>query len=197
MSIAAAYNEKALLALVASGNREAFAQLYITHLNGLFRYIYLFTKSKEETEEILQDLFLKIWETREKLTEVDSFKNYVYRIAKNKVIDHVRHLQIRHRVLSEIKRTKELSGVSTSDHCAYREYYQLVQQAIEKLPPKRKLIFRLTIENGLSLDEIARQLKISPSVVQKQTYKASHFVREYLFKHGEIAFPILLIFLLQ
>ena len=190
MMIANAINdEKTLLAMVATGNRQAFTKLYTSYLNVLYRYIFLFTKSKEESEEILQDIFIKIWANREKLSEIDSFKNYLFRFAKNKLLDKVRHSQIRLRVLSEIKRTKNISEATTSDQCAYREYYKVVQQAIEKLPPKRKLIFRLNIENGLSQDEIARELNISKSVVQKQIYSASHFVREYLFKHGEISFP--------
>jgi RNA polymerase sigma-19 factor, ECF subfamily len=194
MLIAAINDEKTLLAKVATGDRPAFTRLYTSHLNILYRYIFLFTKSKEESEEILQDIFIKIWENREKLSEVDSFRNYLFRFAKNKLLDKIRHSQIRLRVLSEIKRTKSISETTTSDQCAYREYYKVVQQAIEKLPPKRKHIFRLNIENGLSQDEIARELNISKSVVQKQIYSASHFVREYLFKHGEISFPILTIF---
>lgn len=191
MLIAAKYDEKELLAMVATGNRPAFTQLYSAHLGNLYRYIFLFTKSKEETEEILQEIFIKIWENREKLPEIDSMENYLFRFARNKLLDNIRHLQIRQRVLSEIKRTKDASETTTSDQCTYREYYRLVQQAIEKLPPKRKLIFRLNIENGLSQDEIALQLNISKSVVQKQIYRASHFVREYLFKHDEISFSIL------
>jgi RNA polymerase sigma-70 factor (family 1) len=197
MTIAAINEEKTLLAIVATGDRQAFTKLYTTHLNGLYRYIFLFTKSKEEAEEILQDIFIKIWVNREKLSEIDSFKSYLFRFAKNKLLDKIRHSQIRQRVLSEIKRTKNVSETTTSDQCAYREYYKVVQQAIEKLPPKRKLIFRLNIENGLSQDEIARELNISKSVVQKQTYRASLFVREYLFKHGEISFSILISFFLS
>jgi RNA polymerase sigma-70 factor (ECF subfamily) len=191
MLLASNYDEKTLLALVATGDRGAFTQLYTAHYNNLYRYIFLYNKSKEESEEVLQDLFIKIWENREKLIEVDSFKNYIFRIAKNKILDNIRHMQTRCRVFAEIKRTKDIAEFTTTDQCVFREYYQVVQQAIEKLPPKRKLIFRLNIENGLSPDEIAHKLSISKSVVQKQTYKASHFVREYLLKHGEISFPIL------
>ena len=197
MQTAATYEEKALLARVATGNREAFEQLYTTHLNSLHRYIFLFTKSKEDSEEILQEIFIKIWENREKLSEVDSFKNYIFRSAKNKILDNIRHLQVKQRVLLEIKRTKEIAEQTTSNHCAYREYYKVVQVAIEKLPPKRKLIFRLNVENGLSPDEIALRLNISKSVIQKQTYKAAHFIREYLLKHGEISFPVLVLLFLS
>ena len=194
MLIASIYDDKILLARVAKGNMKAFTQLYSTYLKDVYHYIFLFTKSKEETEEILQEIFIKIWEGREKLVEIECFKNYLYRIAKNKVLDRVRHMQVRHRVLMEIKRDRIISEAATGDQCAFKEYYQIVQQAIEKLPPRRKLIFRLTIENGLSQDEIARQLNISQSVVQKQLYSATHFVKEYLFRHAEISLSSLIMF---
>jgi RNA polymerase sigma-70 factor (family 1) len=194
MLIAAINHEKALLTRVASGDRQAFSQLYSSHISSLYNYIFLFTKSKEETEEILQDIFIRIWEHREKLVAVESFKNYVFRFAKNKLLDKFRHLQVRLAVLAEIKHTRTFSGTLTSDECDYREYYKIVQQAIEKLPRRRKLIFRLNIENGFSQDEIARELRISKSVVQKQIYRATAFVRKYLFDHGEVSFLLLISF---
>jgi RNA polymerase sigma-70 factor (family 1) len=194
MLLAAINDEKALLARVATGDRQAFGQLYSSYLSSLYHYIFLFTKSKEETEEILQDIFIRIWENREKLAEVESFKNYLFRFAKHKFLDKCRHLQIKLAVLAEISRTRNYSGTLTSDECDYREYYKMVQQAIEKLPRKRKLIFRLNIENGFSQDEIARELRISKSVVQKQIYRATDFVRKYLFEHGEISFLFLISF---
>jgi RNA polymerase sigma-70 factor (family 1) len=196
MLLAAINEEKALLVRVADGDRQAFGLLYSNYLSSLYRYIFLFTKSKEETEEILQDIFVRIWEHREKLLEVESFRNYLFRFAKNKLLDKFRHLQIRLAVLAEIRRSRNFSGSFTSDECDYREYYRIVQQAIEKLPRRRKLIFRLNIENGFSQDEIARELKISKSVVQKQIYRATNFVRNYLFEHGEISFLLLLSFCL-
>jgi RNA polymerase sigma-70 factor (family 1) len=194
MLIAANYNEQALLSLIANGDRKAFAKIYTTYLSNLYRYVFLFTKSEEETREIIQEIFIKLWESREKLPEIGSFENYVFRMVKNRLLDKIRQLQIRQRVHLEIKRSRISSENTTGDQCAYREYYKVVQQAIEKLPPKRKLIFRLNIENGLSQDEIAAKLSISKSVVQKQIYSASHFVKKYLHKHGEIVFPVLAAF---
>ncbi|WP_336516988.1 RNA polymerase sigma-70 factor [Pollutibacter soli] len=191
MPIAGYEESKVLLQRIAEGDRVAFTTFYTSHLNKLYRYIFLFTKSKEDTEEILQDIFIKIWENREKLREIDLASSYLTQIAKNKIIDKVRSMQTRHRVLSEIRRSRESFANTTGDDCVYREYYLVVQQAIDKLPPKRKLIFRLNTENGLSQDEIANQLKISRSVVQKQLYSASHFVRKYLFEHGEISMSVI------
>lgn len=197
MLTVAKYDERTLLSMVAKGDRCAFEQLYSSHLDSLYRYIFVFTKSKEETEDILQEIFIKIWAIREKLPEINSLKDYLFRFAKNKLLDNIRHLQVSQRFLSEIRETKNISENTTGDQYTYKEYYRLVQQAIEELPPKRKLIFRLNIEKGLSQDEIAKQLNISKSVVQKQIYKASYFVREYLFKHGELTFSLLVAFLHQ
>lgn len=192
-----AYKEgNTLLKRIAKGDRDAFAQFYTSHVKSLYKYIYLFTRSKEETEEMLQDIFMKIWDRREKITELESAKNYLRQVARNKIIDKVRSHQIKHRVMAEIRRSKDVFDFATDDECAFREYYKFVQQAIDKLPPKRKLIFRLNIENGLSKAEIAQQLKISSSVVEKQIYGATHFVRKYLFEHGEISLFLLIAFLL-
>lgn len=191
MSIAVYEEGKILLQRIAEGDRSAFTYFYTSHLNRLYRYIFLFTKSKEDTEEILQDIFIKIWENREKLREVESATAYLTQIAKNKMLDKVRSLQVRHRVLAEIRRSREDYATTTGDDCAYREYYHVVQRAVDKLPPKRKLIFRLNTENGLSQEEIANQLNISRSVVQKQLYSATKFVRKYLFEHGEISMTLL------
>lgn len=193
MPTASRENENVLLAEVANGSREAFAKLYTRHLNNLVRYVSLVNKSNEETEEIIQEVFVKIWERRERLPEVDSFKNYLFRCAKNKLLDNFRRQEVRRRALFEIGRHKVVIASTTTDHAEYKEYYFLVQQAIERLPPQRKLIFRLKTEGGYTPSEIADQLNISSSVVKKQMYKAAHFVREYLLKNGEISLQALLL----
>jgi RNA polymerase sigma-70 factor (family 1) len=188
-------DEKSLLAAVASGDRSAFNQLYAAHINNVYEYIFLFTKSKEETEELLQEVFVNLWEKREKLAEVDSFKSYLFRAAKNRLITNVRHMQVKHRVLSEIGRTTDDSQHTTEYDVTYKEYHQVLQKAIAKLPPKRKLIFRLNMENGLSYDEIAHQLQISKSVVKNQLYKALDFIRQYLSQHGADSLTVIIILL--
>jgi RNA polymerase sigma-70 factor (family 1) len=188
-------DEKSLLANVATGDRSAFNQLYAAHINNVYEYIFLFTKSKEETEELLQEVFVNLWEKREKLAEVDSFKSYLFRAAKNRLITNVRHMQVKHRVLSEIGRTTDDSQHTTEYDVTYKEYHQVLQKAIAKLPPKRKLIFRLNMENGLSYDEIAHQLQISKSVVKNQLYKALDFIRQYLSQHGADSLTVIIILL--
>jgi RNA polymerase sigma-70 factor (ECF subfamily) len=188
-------DEQILLGKVAEGDRKAFNRLYAVHIENVYNYIYLFTKSKEETEEILQEVFVNIWKHREKLAAVNSFKHYVFRAAKNRLINHLRHTRIKNRVFSEIREHAVIMQASADDEIIYRESYRLIQEAVEKLPPKRKAIFKMHIEEEISYAEIAEQLKISISVVKKQFYKACHSVRQYLRTKGEIL-PLLLVYLL-
>ncbi|HEX5554042.1 MAG TPA: sigma factor [Chitinophagaceae bacterium] len=95
------HTEKISLERIASGDRKAFNELYTAHIEGVYNYIYLFTKSKDETEEILQGVFVSIWESREKLEAIRSFKHYLSRASKNKLINHIRHIKIKNRVLAE------------------------------------------------------------------------------------------------
>jgi RNA polymerase sigma-70 factor (family 1) len=193
MTDASHFDEKLLLAAVAAGDRGAFNQLYSAHINNVYNYIYLFTKSKEETEELLQEVFVHLWEKREMLAEVVSFKNYLFRAAKNRLITNVRHMQVKHKVLSQIRQSTDDTQHTTEYDVAYKEYHQVLQRAIAKLPPKRRLIFRMNIENGLSYDEIAHQLQISKSVVKNQFYKALDFIRQYLIQHGASSLAVILI----
>lgn len=186
--------EKILLDKVASGDRAAFNRLYTGYIDNVYNYIYLFTKSKVVAEEILQETFVNIWENKGKLAEVASFRHYIFRAVKNKLINHIRHEKIKNRVLHEISERRTDISEAPDYEVTYKEYHRIIQEAIEQLPPKRKMIFKLTIEEGNSFDQIAEQLKISKSVVKKQFYKARDFVRQYLYEKGEI-FAILFILL--
>jgi len=178
--------EKELLTRVASGDRQAFSQLYLTYIDSVYNYIYLFTRSEEETGELLQEVFVGLWEKREKLLMVDSFRSYLFRAAKNRLLNLVRHTRIRKRVLTEIGRTATVSQEAVDYSIAYKEYSRLVQEAVERLSPKRRQIFRMNVEEGLSYDEIAQYLSISKSVVKNQFYTACASVRQYLYQRGSL-----------
>ncbi|HWK07432.1 MAG TPA: RNA polymerase sigma-70 factor [Puia sp.] len=186
------YNEKELLLLASGGDRIAFTRLYAQYLDHLYKYIFLFTKSPETSEEIIQEVFISIWEHRERLAQVNSFQSYLFRAARNKAVDYTRRRQVEERVLagylSEKKETPETPGEAFD----YKAYYHLVQEAIDKLPPRRQMIFRMNTEKGLSHDEIARELDISKSAVKNQLYEAYDFVRGYLSQNGEVSFALIL-----
>lgn len=164
----------------AAGDRESFALLYRRHLSAVYRYLYLFSGSKYDSEEVVQDIFVSIWEQRAKLAGVRCFRAYLFRLAKNRMIDMIRRKQ-RERVLIPGHPNLPVPwSRPADDHLIYDQLRLQATQAISELPPRRKLIFELSSQEGLSLDEIARELKISKSVVKKQLYAAIGHLRKQL-----------------
>lgn len=181
-----AYTEGELLQLAAAGNRQAFSALYVECLHDLHRYLYLFTRSKETTEDIIQEIFVKLWEQKAQLTAIRSFRQYLFRMARNKVMDHIRSRRLQQRATADLLAGADASCADSDHKTLTSQYIHIARQAVEQLPDKRRLIFRLNTEEHLSLDEIASRLKISRSVVKKQLYAARHYVRQYLREHAEL-----------
>ncbi len=179
-------HEKRLLEDAAKSDRASYAQLYSHYLPVMLDYVYLFTKSKELSEEIVQDLFVKIWEKREGLSTVMSFRPYLFTSVKNRIMDHFRHQKVEEKFRAQIGSMSEESQEQSDYDLIYNQSYELVEKAILLLSEKRRNIFQLKTQQDLTFDEIADQLNISKSVVKKQYYTASVFIKDYLRKHGEI-----------
>lgn len=180
-------DEKTLLEAVAAGNREAFTCLYSTHLSGLFRYARLFVASPTEAEELIQEVFVRIWERRATLPRISSFKAYAYQTTKNLVVDYWR--EQKQQAIQQQRFLNEATAPELADEALiYRQGYQIAQQAIAQLPPKRKQIFLLRTQEELSLDDIAQELAISKPVVKKQFYAATAFIKAYLKRHADWSF---------
>jgi len=173
-------DEKQLLRDIANGDRVSFNELYVRYMHNLYQYVHLICKSKELTEEVIQDIFIKIWLNRENLNNVAYFKAYLYRCARNLLMDKIRRTQLEKKV-KELLSFHEVETTVNSDSTAIcNQYRQFTREAISLLPEKRKRIVELSTQEGLSLDEIAAQLSISKSVVKKQLYSGMSFVRDYL-----------------
>jgi RNA polymerase sigma-70 factor (ECF subfamily) len=193
MSSVGVHNEKELLQQVSQGDRDAFRRLYIGYYEQVRRYIYLFEPSRENLDELTQDVFVRVWEKRGHLGGVASFADYLFLVTRNVVFNYLRSLKVQQKV-------KELNGLDgtgvndTEDLVLFKQYYRIALEAMEKLPPGRRRVLKMSIDDGLSLDEIAAELKISRAGVKKQLYAATAFVRKYLQEHGEIT-AILFVFL--
>lgn len=185
------YNEPHLILLVSQGNREAFTQLYSRHLDAVTQYIRLFTNSEDEADEVIQDVFVRIWEQRDKLSTVTAFKSYVAKAARNRLLDHLRHLAVRKAAIIDLQTTA--TAETPEDVWHYRYIYEKVQQQITALPAQCQHVFRLSVEKGMSLDEIAAELRISKSGVKNQLYKAQKLVRQCFEETDNHLFLVLLL----
>jgi RNA polymerase sigma-70 factor (ECF subfamily) len=186
-------DDETLLARVSEGNREAFSILYSRYIHNLYRYVYLVCKSHEDSEEIVQDLFVKLWENRAHGRVVSSFKSYIYRSAKNQIIDYVRKQKSQLQLIDKAAWPFSNSEFADSP-VILKQYAAIVKAAIEKLPQKRKLIFEMRTQDDLSLDEIASKLGISKNVVKKQFYQGASFVRTYVTEQITVIIFLIIVF---
>jgi RNA polymerase sigma-70 factor (ECF subfamily) len=184
-------DEKELIVRLSEGDRAAFSLLYKQYLDNICRYIFSICHDKQLSEEITQDLFIKIWENRAMLATVTLIKPYLYRSARNLLLNHIRKEQLQSRVIASYQDMTPVSVTTIHEKIAYDQYFEITRNAVDLLPEKRKQIFKLRSDEALTIDEIAARLSISRSVVKKQWHKGVMFVREYLHKHGEMTIIIL------
>lgn len=179
--------EHLLLQQTAEGSPEAFSAIYRFYLPRLYKYIYPFVRSsKEDTEEILNDLFMKIWERKEELAGIRTFKSYLYSMARNRLVNLHEHSKVKQKAIDYITNHAETSGKAADEAFIYSQYHVMVQDAIEMLPPKRRQVFEMSVYQELSHDEIAVQMQIFKSMVKKQLYAAVRHMKEYLRVHADL-----------
>lgn len=188
------FNEQELLEKVAEGDLDAFADVYNYYVPKLYRFAYPFTnQNKEDTEEVIQNVFLKIWMRKEKLVTVRSFDAYLFRMAKNHLIDLKKQINSKQRIVDEITPSGTTYVTSAHDKLVYNEYYHSAKAALSLLTPQRRKIFEMRTEMEMSIDEIAKTLDISQSAVKKQLYEAIKQIKKHL--SHEVGWPVLLWFL--
>jgi RNA polymerase sigma-70 factor (family 1) len=159
----------------------AFKKLYDQYYPGLFIAAKKFLKSADMAEDVVQEVFLAIWDRRTKLTHVNQFDLYLYRIAKNKVSELV-IAQLKSNAL----RQEYAARMKVADDGEYKEQrLQQIENLVQAMPKKRKEIFILAKLEGLRYDAIARRLNISLGVVQHTVTKALKFINDR--KHDVIS----------
>ena len=123
--------------------------------------------------------------------EVESFKGYLFMVTRNVVLNFIRAIKVR-RKIKELDEAMVAGGNDLENELLFKQYYRMAVEAMEKLPPGRRKVLKMSIDEGFTLDEIAARLGISRSGVKKQLYAATAFVRQYLQEHGEISLALVI-----
>lgn len=178
------FEEEQLLAEVANGSVEAFTRLFNIYLPLMHRYIEKFLDfHRPDIEEVSQDTFLKIWKKKEILVTVRSFEKYLYVVGRHTLIDFYRR-----RKSDRSKRLADqyhnIPDYPADEKVIHDEYIELANRAIDLLPEKRKLIFRLRTQEELTIEEIAERTDSSVGGVHLNLKKAVTFIRDHLKDKG-------------
>ena len=172
-------NINLLLLKVAEGNENAFCQLFKTYDSQLNGYIMSMTRSEPLTQEMVQDVFLKIWMNRHSLKEIYSFKSYLFVIARNHTFDTLK--QIKRKRKREKEWMNNMVNQTLNDHAetAIDKSYEKIQDAVKLLPPQQKKIYSLKRE-GMKQADIAQELNISVETVKKHMLLAMRFLKSQI-----------------
>ncbi|MBO9632298.1 MAG: RNA polymerase sigma-70 factor [Chitinophagaceae bacterium] len=176
--------DKQLLQLIATGDEAAFAALFATHRNRIYSLAYRLIGVKSAAEDIVQDVFLKIWIKREELTQVQNFRAWVNTITANLVSNMLRRVAYEYRFLREITHTQDRNSTDVINISAFHELQHKIHQAVSSLSKQQQKIFLLSREQGLKYTAIAELLGISTATVKTHMVEALRNIRAHLAANG-------------
>ena len=197
MSYAFSNNEQELLSQLRASDKKAFTTLYQLHSKHIYLNLLRLVKIETVAEEILQDIFVLIWEKRETIIIEQSFSAYLVRIAENKVFDFFRKLKRDRSIFNKIKAISSGAYTHIEERIFIDERSAAFQVALNKLPPQRKQVFYLCKIEGKSYSEVSGLLGISPSTINDHIVKATRTVKEIMITNKEAVTIWLLLYILN
>jgi len=171
-----AHPDENILLKVAQGDEAAFAELYNYYKVPALRFSTALLKDEEEAENMLQDVFVKIWMKRQHIKPDHNFNSYLFTCLRNMAFDHFKKLEKNEFLRKQYMEVMKMASDEEKEEKERR--IGLIQTAIDSLSQKRKQILRLNIEEGKSYQEIAEFLLISKNTVKNQLVKAKQILRE-------------------
>lgn len=190
-------SEKLLVVELSQGNEKAFRSLYDKYRPSVYAYSLSLLKSSANAKEIVQEVFLRIWLNRTGINPEMSFKSYVFTITKNLSFNFLKKAACDKNLRDEIFFKPQQAYNPIETKILEEEYEHMRKMAIDRLSPRRKLIFTMSREEDKSYQEISSELHISLSTVKNHMSKSLDSLRTYLEVNGNFTLMIGLFLLLS
>jgi RNA polymerase sigma-70 factor (ECF subfamily) len=179
------YEDQELLPLIAGGDEQAFYQLFTRYTPLLRPFARSITHSETDAEEVLQESFIRIWLYRDKIMEVAHLKSWIFTVTAHECMNFMRKKLTYEQKLGQLATTAPTATeVTPLDFVQLSELSRLIQETISRMPPQRKLIYRLSREEGMKPAAIAKQLSLSVGTVKNVLSHATQEVREQVISTG-------------
>jgi len=182
--------EKELLFKVAEGDEDSFRFLFDKYRNKIYSLSMYLTHSEYISEEITQEVFMKIWLNRKQLEGVEFFNAYLRTIASHVASNYLKRLANEKIILQKIANETERSSETTDNTIIYNEYQAILEQAIQSLPPQQKKVYILSRHEGLKQDDIAKMMNLSPYTVKEYMKNALQTIRKFVGGKIELAIVV-------
>lgn len=167
-----------LLLRLKEGNIVAFDSIYEQYCKRLYAFVIRYVKQESDAEEIVQEVFIKIWENRSKIDVYSSFESYLFTITYNSAITLLRKRVHEKKYLEHVKSLQEVNNASElTDDLYFKELNSKLQSLLLELTPRQREIFLLSREEGMTHDEIAKKLGISANTVKNHIVSVLNFLK--------------------
>ena len=180
-----------LVERLQKGDVEAFDLIYEKYSGKLYAFGLKYLRSTAEAEELVQSVFLKVWENYSNLKKESSFKSYLFTIAYNDICKLLRKRNYRQKFIDDTIYEISQSSPDIADSIDYQSVLEQVQLLIDKLPERQKSIFLKSRQEGKSTKVIAEEVGLSPGTVDNYISESLKFIRKRLHKEN---LPVLLFF---
>lgn len=186
-----------LLLQLKQGDEFAFNSIYLSYSKALYKKISGIVKDESIADELLQDLFLKVWEKRAVINTEQSFTSFLYTIANNLVYDYFRKVSKDKRLHARLLINAVDYYMQTEENLIGKETSQIIEQAISKLSEQRRAVFTLCKIEGKSYQEAAALLGISVATVNSHMVNSMRFIKEFLYRNQEVGVALLVVAILN
>ena len=176
-----------LLKQFKSDDKNAIDKLYEIFSGKLYNFAYSYLKTEADSLDVVQNVFISVWDKRESLKSDTNLEAYLFTITKNAVISIFRKKAQEKDYLEHLRNTVVVAHEDTEKQYDYELLYGKIQELIEELPEQRRRIFKLSKEKGLSNKDIAEELHISVKTVEDHKAKAKRFIKTKLQESGFVA----------
>ncbi|WP_163715274.1 RNA polymerase sigma-70 factor [Mangrovibacterium lignilyticum] len=177
-----------LFSKLKQDDEKAFSELFNRYYSGLCLFAYGLLDDDQKTRELVQEVFVQLWEKRQQIWVHTSVKSYLFRAVKNQLINWINHKKVEQKYLDKLASDEKDSQVD--QYFVEVDLHQKIEASIESLPPKRKEIFKLSREDELTYREIADRLGISVKTVETQMGLALKHLREDLKEYRHLLIGI-------
>lgn len=185
-------DEKFLLLQLKNGDERSFEILYNNYKFRIAGNLFKLLKSDDLVKEVLQELFFKIWEARAQIDPEKSFKSYLFRIGENLVYDYFRKVAKDKRLLAKIVASSSELYFHIEEDMVGKEEVQRLQQAIDLMPPQRKMVFTLCKLEGKSYKEVENIMGINAKTISSHMLQANRFLRTYFKDSSTLTISVVL-----
>ncbi|MBS9463931.1 RNA polymerase sigma-70 factor [Flagellimonas sp. 389] len=180
------HREQLLVKKLSQGDEKAFRELFDSYRNQLYKFSLGMLSSEAYAKEIVQEVFLKVWIKRESLNPELSFKSYLFTITRNKNIKFLKKAANNLKLREEIFYKSQKFANTTEKYMREADLEVLKEKALDQLPPKRRVIFEMSRNEGKSYEAIGQELGISTSTVKSQMSKALETLRNFILENKDM-----------